>query len=403
MYIREAEKKVKEINETFRILLVTGPRQVGKTTLLKKEMPKNMNYVTLDDETLRRQAKENPKLFLMEHQWPLLIDEAQYAPELFPYIKMIVDEHNLRGMYWLTGSQQFNLMKNVTESLAGRVGIVKLNSFTYAEIIQNNKRKLFDPSEFMEAPLISVNDLFEIIYNGGMPETYNIKNMNRDSFYEEYLETYVSRDIGTILNIKNKELFKKFIVAMAVRNGEPINYNNISREIGISTKTVVEWVNVLVTSGLIYLLEPFRNTKLSRITHIHKIIFMDTGLCSYLADWESSRSLQLSESSGHYLETFIISDIIKSYNAHGKKLNISYYRDKDKKEIDLIIEKNNTIYPFEIKKTAEPTVGMIKNFKILEKTGKAVAPGGIICFFDRLMHLDEKNYIIPVGSVLNIE
>lgn len=401
MIRREAESTVKNITETFRVLLVTGPRQVGKTTLLKEYMPKNMNYVTLDDMILRKQAINDPKLFLEEHPWPLLIDEAQYAPELFPYIKIKVDEEKQRGMYWLTGSQQFKLMKNVTESLAGRVGIVKLNSFTYKEIKETTNKSVFDPNNLKKAPKIDVNELFEIIYDGGMPELYDVKNMNKTNFFEAYVDTYLSKDIKDQLDIKDIGQFKRFMVAVASRTGEQLNYSSIANEIAIDSKTAKVWLDLLITSGVVYLLEPFMSSKIKRITHMPKIIFMDTGLCSHLAGWKSARDLQLSSEAGHYLETFIISEIIKSYNANGETPDISYYRDKDKNEIDLIFSKNNKLYPFEIKKTASPNKEMIKNFKFLKKTNKEIAPGGIICLYDNLIHLDDKNYIIPISSVIN--
>lgn len=402
MIKREAEQTVKDISKTFRVLLVTGPRQVGKTTLLKEYMPENMNYVTLDDMILRQQAVNEPKMFLEEHPWPLLIDEAQYAPELFPYIKIKVDEEKQRGMYWLTGSQQFKLMKNVTESLAGRVGIVKLNSFTYSEINEIPNKVLFDPIFLKKAKKIDINYLFEIIYNGGMPELYDVEGMNKSNFFEAYIDTYLSKDIKDQLDIKNVGQFKRFMISIASRTGEQLNYSSISNEIGIDDKTAKSWLDLLITSGIVYLLDPFMSSKIKRITHMPKIIFMDTGLCSHLAGWKSSRDLQLSSSSGHYLETFVISEIVKSYNAKGKNPDITYYRDKDKNEIDLIFSVNNKLYPFEIKKTASPTKEMIKNFSLLEKSNKEVGTGGIICLYDELLHLDEKNYIIPISSVINL-
>ena len=402
MLKREASEKIKKINSTFRVLLVTGPRQVGKTTLLSEYLSENMSYVTLDDKVLREQAITNPKLFLIEHPWPLLIDEVQYAPELFPYIKMIVDQHRERGMYWLTGSQQIKLMKNVQESLAGRVGIVKLNSLTYSEIIEKENKKIFEPGNIIKSEKnIDVFELYEKIFRGGMPELYDVPDMDKRDFFYSYVETYLSKDVKDQLDILDTELFKDFMVSVASRNGEQLNYTNIASEIGISDKTARTWLNILINSGIVYLLEPFMNTKLKRITHMHKIIFMDSGLCSYLAGWESARDLQLSEKAGHYLETYVISEIIKSYNAVGIEPKISYYRDKEKNEIDLIFEKNNKIYPFEIKKTANPTKTMIKNFEKLEKI-KKIEPGGIICLYDDLIHIDEKNYIIPISSVINL-
>lgn len=400
---RLAHDIILNLNETFKVILVTGPRQVGKTTLLKELMPKNMTYITLDDEILRRKAKSNPKGFLEEFPGRLFIDEAQYAPELFPYIKMIVDSSSDKGQYWLTGSQQFNLMKNVSESLAGRVGILNLNSFTYSEIVDNVNACLFDPINLKKSDYIDVNKLYEIIFNGGMPELIVQEKINRDIFFKSYINTYIERDIRQLTQIGNELAFRQFLVAIASRNGEQLNYSNIAREVGVSDITIKNWLSILITTGLVYLLDPFMSNKLKRITHMPKIIFMDTGICAYLAGWEDARSLQLSSVAGHYLETFIISELVKSYSALGKKLNISYYRDKEKNEIDLIFEKNNTIYPFEIKKTSNPTNSMIKNFNKLYNTNKNIGNGGIICCYDKLMHLDDTNYIIPISSVINLK
>ena len=402
MFEREAKKIIDEINNNFKILLVTGPRQVGKTTLLLSLKPKNMEYVSLDDEVLRNQANKDPRLFLEEHPYPLLIDEAQYAPNLFTYLKMKVDEVEEYGMYWLTGSQQFHLMKKTSESLAGRVGIINLNSFTYSEIKQNRNKTLFDPTDLKKAPPIEANELFEIIYKGGMPELYKNKNLKRELYFQSYIDTYISRDVREITEIGNLEAFKKFIVSVASRTGEQLNYTALALDAGVTVPTSKAWLSILVSSGLVYLLEPYLSSELKRLTHIPKIIFMDTGLACFLAGWESAKELQLSSNAGHYLETFIISEIIKSYNARGIKPNISYYRDKEKNEIDLILYKNNTLYPFEIKKTASPNKTMIKNFEKLNQSKKNIGTGGIICFYDKLLKLDEKNYIIPISSVINI-
>ena len=403
MYNREAESIIRSINKTFKVLMVTGPRQVGKTTLLKKLKPDNMDYVTLDDEVLRKQAKEDPKLFLEEHPAPLLIDEAQYAPELFPYIKINVDNVNDNGRYWITGSQQFHLMKNASESLAGRVGIVNLNSFTYSEIIRNEKKNTFEPSNLKQAPKININDIFEYIYKGGMPNLYSTDGILKDIYFQSYIDTYISRDVKQIMDIGNVESFKKFIVSVASRVGEQLNYTSLALDAGVTVPTAKSWLSILTSSGLVYLLEPYMSSELKRLTHQSKIVFMDMGLACYLSGWQSAKELQMSSSAGHYLESFIVSEILKSYNARGIRPNISYYRDKEKNEIDLIFYKNNKLYPFEIKKTASPNKTMIKNFKILEKTKKEIGIGGVICFYDNLMKLDENNYIIPISSVINCD
>ena len=401
MYNREATEVIKKISDTFRVLLVTGPRQTGKTTLLKSLKPENMGYVTLDDKVLRKQAQDDPKLFLEEHPAPLFIDEAQYAPDLFSYIKINVDNFKAKGQYWITGSQQFNLMKNTSESLAGRVGIVNLNSFTYSEIVKNENKDLFNPDKLKKAAKIEVNDLFEIIFKGGMPEFYDNPKIDRNLYFQNYINTYIEKDVRELIEIGKLEEFKKFMVSIASRIGEQLNYSDISKDCGVSVPTIISWMSVLVSSGLVYLLEPYMSSQLKRMTHIPKIYFMDTGLAAYLAGWESARDLQLSSTSGHYLENFVICEIIKSYNARGIKPNLSYYRDKEKHEIDLVLYKNNKLYPFEIKKTASPNSSMISSFKYLENSKKEIATGGIICLYDNLMKMDEKNYIIPISSVIN--
>lgn len=401
MYEREVKERIKKINDTFRVLVVTGPRQVGKTTLLESVMPDNMTKVSLDDETLRKEAKENPKIFLDSYPTPLFIDEVQYAPELFPYIKMKVDKDKTRGQYWLSGSQLFDLMKNVTESLAGRAGIVKMNSFTYSEIVRNTKKEVFDPDNLKQHDYIDVNEIFERIFNGGMPELYDIENMDRNDFYYSYINTYIEKDIKKIKNIGNVEAFKKFIRDVAIRTGTTLNYSDIANDVGVSVNTIKEWFSILVSTGLVYLLEPYSSNKIKRLTHMPKIIFMDLGLACYLANWESAKALQLSDLSGHFFESYVISELIKSYDNKGIRLEISHFRNKETEEIDLIMFKNNTLYPLEIKKTANPRKDMMKNFKYLEKTNLKIGQGGIICLYDKLMKIDENNYIIPVSSVIN--
>ena len=401
MYSREVKERIKKINDTFRVLVVTGPRQVGKTTVLESLMPENMTKVSLDDETLRKEAQENPKIFLDSYPTPLFIDEVQYAPQLFPYIKMRVDKDKTRGQYWLSGSQLFDLMKNVTESLAGRAGIIKMNSFTYSEINQNKEKEIFDPENLKQKQYIDVNETFERIFNGGMPELYDIPDMDRNDFYYSYINTYIEKDIKKIKNIGNIETFKKFMRDVAIRTGTTLNYSDIANDVGISVNTIREWISILVSTGIIYLLEPYSSSKIKRLTHMPKIIFMDMGLACYLANWESAKELQLSKLSGYFFESFVVSELIKSYDNKGIRLEISHFRNKETEEIDLILYKNNTLYPLEIKKSGNPTKEMMKNFKYLEKDNMKIGTGGIICLYDKLMKIDENNYIIPLSSVIN--
>ena len=403
MYEREIKARIKKINDTFRVLVVTGPRQVGKTTLLESMMPKGMTKVSLDDEALKKEAKENPKIFLDTYKPPLFIDEVQYAPELLPYIKMKVDEANKTGMYWLSGSQAFSLMKGVSESLAGRAGIVEMNSFTYSEIQSAVKNKApFDPEDLAPAKhTIDVNEAYERIFAGGMPELYRMKNLDRAEFFNSYINTFIERDVRRIKDIGNLEDFRRFMKDLAIRNGKPLNYSDIASEIGVSSNTIKEWVSVLVSTRIIYLLQPFYSSKLDRLTHRPEIVFMDSGLACYLTDWESAFDLQTSEYAGAFLEAYVISELVKSYDNAGKKINFSYLRNKETEEIDLVIEKNQCLYPFEIKKTANPKKEMLKNFRFLGRTDRKVGNGGLICLYDKMYEIDNGLYVLPLSSVIN--
>ena len=401
MIRREVEHSIKEVNDTFRVLVLTVPRQVGKTTILKSIIPQNMKIVSLDNETYREEAKNNPKFFLETWGKPLFIDEAQYAPELFPYIKMIVDNDKSRGQFWLSGSQSFELMKGVSESLAGRVGIIKMNSLTYKEITNNVNNNCFNPDNIVEGKVIEPNEIFERIFKGGLPELYDVPNINLNRFFRSYIDTYIDRDVRLIRNIGDLVTFEKFMRVMAIRNGKTLVYEDIASDVGVSAHTIKAWVSVLVTSGIVYLLEPYHNKKIQRLTHMPKIIFMDSGLACYLAGWTSAKELQISKESGNFFETYVVSEIIKQYINKGIPLNICHFRNKETEEIDLLIEKNMTIYPIEIKKTSTPKKEMLKNFDYLTKNGVKVGNGGIVCLCDKLFKVDDKRYYIPLSSVID--
>lgn len=399
MLERELAKKIKKLNDTRKVVLVTGPRQVGKTTLLKMIKENDRNYISLDDLNIRKLAQDDPRLFMMNYTPPIIIDEIQYAPNLLSYIKLDVDDSSEKGKYWLTGSQKFQLMKGVSESLAGRVGILEMSSLSYAEK-HKFPSKIFDPRYLEKKFDMSPKKLFEEIYKGGMPEYY-IENIDRKTFFDNYIKTYIERDVRDLTQVGNIVSFEKFLVSVASRTGELLNYNAIAEDAGIDEKTAAHWISILVENDIIYLLQPYLSSELKRVTKTPKIIFMDTGLCSYLCKWDSAETLMNSSTSGHYLETFVISELIKNKRNSNEELNydIYFYRDRDGKEVDLVIEFNNTIYPFEIKKTANPTKEMIKNFDILKNTKKEIGQGGVICLYPDIYPLDENNKVIPISCI----
>lgn len=399
MIKREIEKKFKKIANQRKIILLTGARQVGKSTLVKSIKEKNRTYITLDDLKLRELAENDPKLFLMNYPRPIIIDEVQYAPNLFSYLKMEVDENNKKGSIWLTGSQKFELMKNVSESLAGRISIIELSSLSYAEK-KGFTSRLFLPNNISYKLTINPNELFDEIFLGGMPEYIN-NNIDRNVFFNDYVTTYLERDVRNLTQVGNLITFKKFLVAVASRNGEVLNYNSICEDVGIDATTAKRWISILEASDIIYLLEPYFNSKLKRCTKSPKIIFLDSGLCSYLCGWNSGENIMNSTVSGHYLEAFVISELIKNKRNSLQDLNynIYYYRDRDGKEIDLIISLDNVIYPFEIKKTANPQKSMISNFQVLQNKNLNVGNGGLLCFYPTIIPLDENNKSYPISVI----
>ena len=400
MIKREIEKKLKELSKQRKVVLITGARQVGKSTLVKAIKEKDRAYITLDDLNLRELANNDPKLFLMNYNGNIIIDEIQYAPNLFSYIKMDVDNSSLKGKYWLTGSQKFELMKNVSESLAGRIGILEISTLSYAEK-KGFSSHIFNPEKIEKRFNLTPDEVYEEIFKGGMPEYIYDKSINREEFFNDYIKTYIERDVRDIIQISDLLSFRKFLVAVAARNGEVLNYNSICEDAGIDAKTAKKWISVLEASDIIYLLQPFSSSELKRTISNPKIIFMDTGLCAYLCHWTSPENLMNSSTSGHFLETFIISELIKNKRNNILDFNydIYYYRDRDKKEIDLIIYFNDTIYPFEIKKTANPNKDMIKNFSILKNTNKKVGKGGLLCFYPDIIPLDENNKSYPLSVI----
>lgn len=403
MYIqRTLEQSIRRLAQFYPVLLITGPRQVGKTTVLKNCDKENRTYVSLDTLENRELAKRDPALFLQRFPAPVLIDEIQYAPELFPYIKAIVDEKGDSGMFWLTGSQQFHLMKNVSESLAGRVGILRLQGFSQAEKNSTPCSAAFLPTTEYLAQRKSNTDLKSIYYNiwkGSYPKLFRADDSLWEIYYESYLQTYIERDIKELNSVNNELDFLKFMRTLAARTGQLLNYADIAADVGVSQPTIKSWLSVLVASGLVYTLQPYSNNITNRIVKTPKVYFMDTGLACYLTGWKTPETLEVGAMNGAFFETYAVSEIIKSYWHNGKNPNIYFYRDKDKKEIDVILEENGFLYPLEIKKKSNPTLDDVKAFSLLKKFNMKIGKGGVICMAPTHLPLTENINIIPVGYV----
>lgn len=415
---RTIETSVRNMSESFPVVMITGPRQVGKTTLLNmitKESDEKINFVTLDNLNVRKLAIEDPELFLRTYKTPLIIDEFQYAPELLSYIKIVVDKKRLEslekeetkknGLFYLTGSQAFQTMSNVTESLAGRVGILNLYGLTTREI-ENIDETFFLPEKTIlenkaRTEKLDTIELYEKIIKGSYPEIYNNKEMNIKNYFETYITTYIERDIRQLINVQDELKFYKFISNIAVRTGQELNMTDICNEIGISIVTGDNWLSILTNTGLVYLLQPYSNNNIARIVKKPKIYFMDTGLACYLAGYLDAVTLEKSTFNGAIFETYVITQIIKSFTNQGMnaKKYLYYYRDNNGKEIDLLIIYNNIVYPIEIKKSANPGTEAIKNFNIVNKFGLTIGNGGVICMKDEIFPINENNNYIPIELI----
>lgn len=413
MYIkRMMEDNIIKLSKEFPVIVVSGARQVGKSTMLQMLKSQTMNYVTLDDLNARSLALSDPKYFLEQYPYPVLIDEIQYAPNLLNYIKIIVDEQRLKWLkanepnkvlFWLTGSQQFQVMKNVSESLSGRVGILQLYSLSLSEINQNNF-SLFTPKidELKNKKLthkLTSQELFEKIFKGGMPSVVT-NEIDRNNYFSSYISTYIERDIRQLLNVGKTIEFYNFIQYLAVRTAQEVNYSNIAKEIGIDSKTVKSWISILEASGIIYLLQPYHSNLSKRLIKSPKLYFMDTGLCSYLAKYPDFKTLEVGALSGAIFETYVVSEIIKNFASYGKdpKMHLYYYRDKDQKEIDLIYVEADIIYPIEIKKGVNPS-NPTKNFDVLKRYSPQVAPGLILCMTPQLQPINKNSWLCPIELI----
>ena len=417
MYIkRAAEETVEKVSRMFPVLLLTGPRQVGKTTLLQKLMEPERKYVTLDDPNVRYLAKKDPALFMQRYTPPVLIDEIQYATELLPYIKMSVDSSKRKGDFWITGSQVFQMMKNVSESLAGRVGIISLLGLSNAEIYgYDSEPYTTEPERLMkrleEVKRLGLNDLYARIFKGSMPALYADDTVDWETYYRSYVETYLQRDIRDLTQVADEMQFFNFMTVAAAHTSKPVIYEELASESGISAPTAKKWLSILVTSHIIALVQPYYNNVLKRVVRMPLMHFLDTGLAAYLLKWGNSEALEKGAMSGAFFESFVFSEIYKSYLNSGKEPPIFYYRDKDQKEIDLLLYQDGIVYPIEIKKAASPGKTAIENFNVLgpietpERFGGMselkvdIGKGNVVCMTNDLLPLDKQNWCVPAWLI----
>ena len=409
LYIpRHIEPVVERIARRKAVLVLTGAHQVGKSTMFKQTY-KDVNYVSLNRPLVRESAKDNPSLFFDINRPPVIVDEIQKTPELFDYIKDIVDEDKSKGQFYLTGSQSQILMKNVSDSLAGRAGIIKLLGLSMREILQTNYRKPFFPTvEHYQAVEktgfnLDYQRLIEIIHKGFFPELYETPGDLYDwgDYYSSYFQTYLEKDIRDVLNIQDESAFIKFVKGVASLTGQMLNLTTLASISGKDVNTVKAWLSVLESSGLVYILEPYYNNLNKRLLKTPKLYFLDTGLACWLLGWNTPEQMANGAMWGHIFETFVFSEILKSYYNDGVvKPALYYYRDKEKREIDLVIESGDTLYPVEIKTSSDPKKEMVKSFEVLDKIpGKKRGTGAVICLAKERLPLVADVWIVPVTMI----
>ena len=410
---RAIEDIIERARSNFKCVLITGARQTGKSTLAR-HLWTGVKEVSFDDPFVEEQAKNNPELFMSLNEPPVFYDEIQYVPSLFRYIKQSCDNTDSKGLYCLSGSQPFKLMELASDSLAGRIAIIELAPFSLREIQNSSFTKPFLPTmEYVKErnkDAISPKNIWKIIHRGGYPEMQN-PDMDWAMFFSSYVKTYLERDVRGLAAVQDLDAFRRFMVACAARTGKMLNYSNIADEVGKDANTIKKWVSILEASGIVYILEPFSNSALKRVIKTPKLYFRDTGLAAYLTRWLTHETLAVGAMSGEFFETFVISEILKSYSNRGLDYRyfVSYYRGKDKKkirkdgaeifeetEIDFIIEQNGMLYPIEIKQSSKVTADMTSAFQVLDRIPeKKRGTGAVICMCPMPGSLRENVLQIP--------
>ena len=404
---RHMEKKVLELSKSFSALLITGPRQAGKTTMLKELAKREgigRGYVSLDDLNTRDMAKNDPKLFLQLYRPPVIIDEVQYAPELFTYIKIHVDEHHMPGAFWLTGSQIYRLMRGVQESLAGRVALLHLSPLSQREITGMPARPFavdFDVllAESKTILPVSMPEMYERIWKGCMPGLLSGQMSERNIFYSSYISSYIERDVREVSGTIDALKFIRFVTAAAARCSQLVNYTALAEDADINIQSAKSWLNILETLGIVFLLHPYSNNVLKRTIRTPKLYFYDTGLVCYLTRWSSAEVAESGAMSGALLENFTVSELMKGYQNAGLSPYLYFYRDRDSKEIDVILEGNGKLYPLEIKKTATPDCRMVRTFDVIEKSPLTRGTGAVLCMAQEFSAFDRDDLIVPIWMI----
>ena len=401
---RSLERKFLKMSCAFKVVMVTGARQVGKSTMLKKlAQNTGRKIVSMDDSYVRELAERDPKLFFQIYKPPVLIDEAQKAPALFEQIKILCDESDQRGLFWLTGSQSRKLIKHAGDTLAGRICILKMFSLSAKEIAGRPDDFLLDYSfdslinRSRSIPANNILDVYTRIWEGGMPNMLGMDSELRREYWNSYIDSYLMRDAVDDNGIADTEGFRKFLRACAAFTGQLLNYNDLGSAAGVSGVTAKEWIKVLQSMGIIFLLEPFFSNELKRMIKTPKLYFCDTGLCAFLSAWTSKDILMNGAASGHFLENHVVLEMLKNASYGEKGMNLNFYRDTNQKEIDLVVETEGTLHPLEIKRAASPEIKAVKSFLLIEKADRILGNGGIICMAEKPFPIDRTNSLIPVN------